>query len=104
MKLIYTIIITLIVLFVVTFSLQNTAMIPLKYYGFIEVETTVYLLIFVSFFAGIIIAGFFGIAERFRLTRAVKKLNKTVKKLEKELGASQSLTAAVTVESSDEQV
>jgi uncharacterized integral membrane protein len=102
MKLIYTIIITLVVLFVVTFSLQNTAMIQLKYYGFIDVEATVYLLIFVSFFAGIIIAGFFGIAERFRLARAAKKLNKKVNKLEKELGAGKSLTTAAEAESSDE--
>jgi len=101
MKLIYTIIITLVVLFVVTFSLQNTAMIPLKYYGIIDVAATVYLLIFISFFAGIILAGFFGIAERFRLALVVKRLNKKVKKLERELGAGKSLTAVSEAESSD---
>jgi len=101
MKLIYTIIITLVVLFVVTFSLQNTAMVPLKYYGLIDVAVTVYLLIFLSFFAGIILAGFFGIAERFRLARVARKLNKKVTKLEKELSAGKSLTAAAEVESSN---
>ncbi|GAI85946.1 unnamed protein product, partial [marine sediment metagenome] len=56
MKLIYTIIITLIVLLVVTFSLQNTVMVPLKYYGFAipnMSEVPAYLLIFASFFAGV---------------------------------------------------
>lgn len=101
MKLIATIIITFIVLFVVTFSLQNTAMVPLKYYWFIDVSVTVYLLIFISFFAGLILAGFFGITERFRLSRQTKKLNKKIKKMEKELAASKSLTVAGENESSD---
>jgi len=101
MKLIYTIIITLVVLFVVTFSLQNTAMIPLKYYGFIDVAVTVYLLIFTSFFAGVLLTGFFGIAERFRLSRLSKKLNKKIKKMEKELATSKSLTVAEETEASD---
>ncbi len=100
MKLIATIIITFIVLFVVTFSLQNTAMVPLKYYGFIDVAVTVYLLIFISFFAGLILAGFFGIAERFRLSRQTKKLNKKIKKLEKELATGKNLMVEEETESS----
>jgi len=102
MKLIYTIIITLIVLFVVTFSLENTVMVPLKYYGLINIAVTAYLLIFVSFFAGIILVGFFGIVERFRLGRAVKILNKKIKGMEKELGESKNLQVAGETESSDQ--
>ena len=101
MKLIYTIIITLIVLFVVTFSLQNAVEVPVKYYEFGK-PVPAYLLIFVSFFVGVILTGFFGIAERFRLGRAVKKLNKKIKGMEKELGESKSLQVAGETESSDQ--
>ena len=104
MKLIYTIIITLVMLLVVTFSLQNTAMVPIKYYGFVipdMPEVPAYLLMFTSFFAGVILVGFFGIAERFRLSRTVKRLNKKNKRKEKELSESKSLQVAEETESSE---
>ncbi len=83
MKLLYTIIITLIMLFIITFSLVNTGPVPLKYYGFIDVSVAAYMLIFISFGIGIIFAGFMGIVERFRLSREVAKLKKKIKVLEK---------------------
>lgn len=104
MKLIYTIIIAFIVLFVVTFSLQNTAEIQLKYSVLnwtVGESMPVYLLIFLSFFVGLILAGFFGITERFRLSRQTKKLNKQIKKMEKELATSKGLTVAEENEPSD---
>jgi hypothetical protein len=52
MKLIYTVVIMLIVVFVVTFSLENTVPIPLKYYGIINVTAKSYLVIFISFLQG----------------------------------------------------
>ena len=105
MKLIYTIIITLVVLLVVTFSLQNTTMVPIKYYGLAipdMPEVPAYLLMFGSFFVGVILVGFFGIAERFRLGRTVKRLNKKIKRIEKELGESKGLTVAEETEPSDQ--
>ncbi|MBW2673772.1 MAG: LapA family protein [Deltaproteobacteria bacterium] len=85
MKLLYTIIVTLFVLFVITFSLANTNPVHVRYYGFIDVPVAAYLLIFVSFGVGIICAGFMGIVERFRLSRAVTRLKKEVKALEKKV-------------------
>ncbi|MDO9529198.1 MAG: lipopolysaccharide assembly protein LapA domain-containing protein [Syntrophales bacterium] len=105
MKLFYTIIITVVLLLVVSFSVQNTAEIQLKYSVLnwaVSESMPLYLLIFISFFAGIILAGFLGIVERFRLARVAKKLNKKIKKLEKEFGAGESLTAVTEAESSDE--
>jgi uncharacterized integral membrane protein len=83
MKLLYTIIATLVVLFIITFSLANTTEVPIRYYGFIDVSVETYLLIFISFGVGIILAGFMGIVERLRLAREVKKLKKEIKKMGK---------------------
>ncbi len=85
MKLLYTIIVTLVVLFFITFSLANTSPVPVKYYGFIDISVAAYMLIFVSFGVGIIVAGFVGIVERFRLSREVTRLKKEVKALEKKI-------------------
>lgn len=87
MKLLYTIIVTLIVLFVITFSLANTDPVHLGYYEFIDVTVATYLLIFVSFGVGIIFAGFMGIVERFRLSREVTRLKREVRALEKKMPA-----------------
>ncbi len=85
MKLLYTIIVTLFVLFVITFSLANTDPVHVRYYGFIDVPVAAYMLIFISFGVGIIFAGFVGIVERFRLSREVTRLKKEVKALEKKV-------------------
>ena len=85
MKVIYTIIIVLIMLFVITFSLANTALIQLKYYNLIDVTMPTYMLIFISFLAGVIFTGFMGVVERFRLNRTINHLNKTIKELRREI-------------------
>ncbi|TFG90454.1 MAG: LapA family protein [Syntrophobacterales bacterium] len=85
MKLLYTIIMTLVVLFIITFSLANTNPVHLGYYDFININVATYLLIFISFGVGIIFAGFMGIVERFRLSREVRRLKKEVKELEKKM-------------------
>ena len=48
MKLLYTIIVTLIMLFIITFSLINTEPVHLAYYNFIDVSVPAYMLIFIS--------------------------------------------------------
>jgi uncharacterized integral membrane protein len=85
MKVIYTIIIVLLVLFVITFSLANTTPVQLKYFDMINVSMPTYMLLFIAFLAGIIFAGFMGVVERFRLTRTIARLNKTVRELRREL-------------------
>ena len=85
MKVIYTIIIVLVMLFIITFSLENTLPIILKYYDFINVTAPAYMLVFISFLAGVIFTGFMGIVERFRLNRTITKLNKTIRELRREV-------------------
>ncbi|MBE9546278.1 MAG: LapA family protein [Proteobacteria bacterium] len=101
MKFIYTVIVSLLVLFVITFSLKNTAPVPLEYYGVINTSVATYLLIFISFFVGAILVGLLDIMERFRLIRTVRRLNKKVKELEKKLSSSKSLLVAEETEPSD---
>ena len=85
MKVIYTVIVVLVVLFVITFSLENTLPIRLKYYDFFNVNAPTYMLIFITFLCGVIFTGFMGIVERFRLNRTISKLNRTIRELRREV-------------------
>lgn len=90
MKVIYTIIVVLLVLFVITFSLANTSPVHLKYLDLINVMLPAYLLIFICFLAGVLFTGFMGIVERFRLNKTINQLHKTVRELRRELRANES--------------
>ncbi|MDD5170198.1 MAG: LapA family protein [Syntrophales bacterium] len=85
MKVLYTIIVVLLLLFVITFSLQNTFPVQLKYLEFINLVLPAYMLIFICFLAGVIFTGFMGIVERFRLNRTITQLQKTIRELRREL-------------------
>jgi uncharacterized integral membrane protein len=93
MRIIYLILVIVFALFIVTFSQQNLMPIQLKYYSYLQHIPPVpaYLLIFVSLLVGIIITGFWGIVERFRLNRTIRRLNKLVRDLRKELHANEIL-------------
>jgi hypothetical protein len=42
------------------------------------------MLLFIAFLAGVIFTGFMGIVERFRLTRTINRLNKSIRDLRRE--------------------
>jgi uncharacterized integral membrane protein len=92
MKVIYTIIVAIFVMFIITFSLENTVLIRLRYYDFFERWLPTYMLIFIAFLAGVIFTGFMGIVERFRLTRTINRLNKTIRDLRREMKANEDLS------------
>lgn len=85
MKIFYTVVVVLIVLFIITFSLANTTPVHLKYLDIINVTIPAYMLIFVCFLAGILFTGFIGIVERFRLNKTINQLQKTIRELRREL-------------------
>jgi uncharacterized integral membrane protein len=87
MRIIYLILVIIFALFIVTFSQQNLMPIQLKYYNYLQHVPPIpaYLLIFVSLLVGIIVTSFWGIVERFRLNRTIRRLNKMVRELRKEL-------------------
>ena len=87
MRIIYLILVIVFALFIVTFSQQNLTPIHLQYYDFLKTDVPIYLLIFISLLFGVIITGFWGIMERFRLNRTIRRLNKIVRDLRKELNA-----------------
>jgi len=90
MRIIYLIFVIVLALFIVTFSQQNLTQVRLQYYDFLKIPPVpVYLLIFVSVLFGVIITGFWGIVERFRLNRTIRRLNKVVRDLRRELHASE---------------
>jgi len=74
-----------VVIFIITFSLQNTIPIRLRYYDFFERWIPTYMLIILSFLAGVIYTGLLGIVERFRLNRTINRLNKTIRELRREM-------------------
>jgi len=86
MKVVYTIIVVLIVLFMITFSLQNTYPVQLQYADIVKpFHLPAYMLIFFAFLAGVIFTGLMGAVERFRLTRQINRLNKMIRDLRREL-------------------
>jgi uncharacterized integral membrane protein len=89
MKVVYTVVVTLIVMFVITFSLENTKDVELRYFDFFQTSIPTWMLIFIAFLAGVIFTGFMGIVERFRLTRTISRLNKTIRDLRRELKANE---------------
>jgi len=85
MKVIYTIILAIFIMFIITFSLENTIPIHLRYYELFEKWIPTYMLIFIAFLAGVIFTGFMGIVERFRMNRTINRLNKTIRDLRREM-------------------
>jgi uncharacterized integral membrane protein len=90
MKILFTVILVLLVLIIIAFSLENTAPVQLYFFGIFEkVTIPTYMLIFFTFLVGVIVTGFMGIVERFRLTRTIARSNKTIRELRRELSAFQ---------------
>ena len=87
MKVVYTVVLAIVVMFIITFSLENTLPVQLRYYDFFKKSLPTYMLIFIAFLAGVIFTGFMGIVERFRLTRTINRLNKNIRDLRREIKA-----------------
>ena len=89
MRIISLILLIFFAFFIVTFSLENAAPVHLQYYNFFNMIVPIYMLLFISLLTGVVITGFIGIIERFRLNRTISRLNKTVRDLRKELRANE---------------
>lgn len=89
MRIIYLILVIILALFIFTFSQENLTKIHLQYYKFLDVDVPIYLLIFISVLFGVIITGFWGVVERFRLNRTIIRLNRTIRDMRKDLRANE---------------
>ncbi|HPK54237.1 MAG TPA: LapA family protein [Smithellaceae bacterium] len=85
MKIVSLILLIIFAFFIVTFSLENASPVYIKYYSFFNMVLPIYMLLFISLLIGVIITGFLGIVERFRLNRTISRLNRTIRDLRKEL-------------------
>ena len=96
MKVIYTIVTVFIILFIISFSLQNASDVTLTYYGLLGdkgVTLPAYMLMFIAFLVGVVFTGLLGFTERLNLTRTIRQLNKTVRDLRRELRSNDGFTA-----------
>ena len=76
----------------VTFSMENSSTVTIKYYHlFPPIDAPLFLVILVSVLIGIAIGGVAGLIERFSLKNMIRKDQKTIAKLEKELTALRNL-------------
>jgi len=87
MRIVYLILVILFSFFIVTFSQENLTRIHLQYYKYLNIDVPTYMLIFASLLVGVIITAFWGVVERFRLNRTIRRLNKLVRDLRRELHA-----------------
>ena len=85
MKIFYLILTIVFAFFIVTFSQFNAAPVTIKYYYLQDLVVPAYMLIFVALLVGVVITGFLGVMERFRLNRTISKQNKVIRDLRKEL-------------------
>ena len=85
MKILYLILVIVFAFFIVTFSQFNADLVTIKYYYIKDIVVPAYMLIFAALFVGVIIAGFLGVVERFRLNRTISRLNRTIRDLRKEM-------------------
>lgn len=85
MKLLTTIIVLVLVFLAITFSIQNTEYVIVRYFDFLNVHIALYALIFLSFFAGVVLSGLIGLVDRVRLKRSLTKTRRDLESAETEL-------------------
>jgi uncharacterized integral membrane protein len=89
----------LVMLFVVIIVVENleqlsktlTLRVDLLFWGVKTAPMAFYLVMITAFLIGVLVAGFFGIFERFRLKREIKRLSKENKEKDKELNSYRNL-------------
>lgn len=85
MKISFTVVVVCVVMFIISFSLQNASPVPLKYYDILDVNLPTYMLMFIAFLAGVIFTGLMGLVERLNLMKTNRQLSKTVRDLRREM-------------------
>ncbi|MDY7030953.1 MAG: LapA family protein [Thermodesulfobacteriota bacterium] len=92
MRLLKTIFITFLFILAITFATKNLESVTIRYYYFEDIWTTpLFLVVFISVLAGILIAGVVGAYSRFTLKQEVKRHKKKILELEKELNSLRNL-------------
>jgi uncharacterized membrane protein YciS (DUF1049 family) len=82
MRFLYLIVILAFAFFFVTFGVQNSDPIKLRYFGYAYDEIPVYFLVFVFFVIGFVMAALLGAIDKLRMTLRMNKLYKKIDDLE----------------------
>jgi len=86
-----------------SFSTSVTFKIDLLFFKWQSPPVTLYLISCITFCIGVVLTGFYGMFERFRLKRQIKQLKKELNQKEKELVSLRNLPVASDEESATEQ-
>jgi uncharacterized membrane protein YciS (DUF1049 family) len=82
MRFLYLIVILAFAFFFVTFGVQNSDPIKLRYFGYAYDEIPVYFLVFTFFVIGFVMAALLGAIDKLRMTLRMNKLYKKIDDLE----------------------
>ena len=82
MRFLYLIVILAFAFFFVTFGVQNSDPIKLRYFGYAYDEIPVYFLIFTFFVIGFVMAALLGAIDKLRMTLRMNKLYRKIDELE----------------------
>ena len=83
-KLIKSIFLTLLFIVGITFSMENTEPLVLRYFGYETPPIRLYLLILLSVFFGVLLAGIGFMIDQRSLKKAVRKKDQEIESLERE--------------------
>lgn len=82
MKFIYMIVILAFAFFFVTFGVQNSDAIKLRYFGYVYDDIPIYFLVFAFFVIGFVMAALLGAVDKLRMTLRMNKLYRKIDELE----------------------
>jgi uncharacterized membrane protein YciS (DUF1049 family) len=82
MRFLYLIVILAFAFFFVTFGVQNSDPIKLRYFGYAYDEIPVYFLVFTFFVIGFVMAAILGAIDKLRMTLRMNKLYRKIDDLE----------------------
>lgn len=82
MRFIYLIVILAFAFFFVTFGVQNSDPIKLRYFGYAYDEIPIYFLVFTFFVIGFVMAALLGAIDKLRMTLRMNKLYRKIDELE----------------------
>ena len=82
MRFLYVIVILAFAFFFVTFGVQNSDPIKLRYFGYAYDEIPIYFLVFAFFVIGFVIAALLGAIDKLRMTLRMNKLYRKIDDLE----------------------
>ncbi|MCH7569631.1 MAG: LapA family protein [Deltaproteobacteria bacterium] len=94
-KLIKSVFLTLLFIVGITFSMENTELLVLHYFGYETPPIRLYLLILLSVFFGVLLAGVGFMIDQRSLKKAVRSKNQEIESLERESRTNQERGRAV---------